>query len=328
VASGLSMSINTLLEVLTACDEDFTAYGYEQIKYIGHGQFASAYLVRRLEDSQQFVAKVIVLDHLNDRNQRLAQQEVEVLKILRHQNVVGYNESFFIGSAAGSRALVIIMEYCDCGDLHEFIRDRVRDGKPEHLDERQIMQWFVQVLVALQHIHSQNVLHRDLKSSNLFLTDSCRTLKIGDFGISRVLEGTQDAAVTVVGTPYYMSPEVCRSEPYRDKSDVWALGCCLYEMCMLKHAFESNSLLGLVYRIVSDHYDPIPEMYSPELNDLICWLLAKSADARPSAREVMAHPYVRSFTTAPLCPSLPKTVIRHGHASQRTYMTESLGISP
>lgn len=112
-------------------------------------------------------------------------------------------------------------------------------------------------------------------------------MKLGDFGISRVLDSTTEAAVTVVGTPYYMSPEVCRSEPYNFKSDVWALGCILYELCMLKHAFESKSLLGLVYKIVSDHYDPVPDFYSISLNELIRRLLTKTADSRPTLQEVL-----------------------------------------
>merc|ERR1719262_1231584 len=141
------------------------------------------------------------------------------------------------------------------------------------------------------------VLHRDLKTSNIFLVEASPTsmVKLGDFGISRVMEGTSDAAMSTVGTPYYMSPEVCRNEPYSWKSDVWSLGCVLYELCMLKHAFESASLLGLVYKIVSDHYDPIPSFYSQELNDLLRQLLSKTADARPSIDELLANPYVKAY---------------------------------
>ena len=143
------------------------------------------------------------------------------------------------------------------------------------------MRWFCQCLSALNYVHKMHILHRDLKSSNIFLKNEDKDALIGDFGISRVLEGTIDAAATVVGTPYYMSPEVCRSEPYNYKSDIWSLGCVLYECCMLKHAFESENLLGLVYKIVSDRYDPIPDMYSQDLSFLISRLLEKSPHTRP-----------------------------------------------
>mmetsp|Transcript_41057 Transcript_41057/g.98533 ORF Transcript_41057/g.98533 Transcript_41057/m.98533 type:complete len:493 (+) Transcript_41057:52-1530(+) len=154
-----------------------------------------------------------------------------------------------------------------------------------------IMSWFVQTLRALDYIHSRKVLHRDLKTSNIFLTKKASIVKIGDFGISRVLEGTMEA-ITVVGTPYYMSPEVCENKPYTFKSDVWALGCVLYELCVLKHAFSASNLLGLVYKIVSDKYDPIPDRYSPELNDIIRKLLTKQAEQRPGIQAILSNPYV------------------------------------
>jgi len=111
------------------------------------------------------------------------------------------------------------------------------------------MNWFVQMCLALEYIHRRKVLHRDIKSSNVFLTSN-NTVKLGDFGISKVLDSTNDIALTVQGTPYYMSPEVCQSKGYSYKSDVWSLGCILYELCTLKHAFHSENLLGLVFKIV------------------------------------------------------------------------------
>ncbi len=101
----------------------------------------------------------------------------------------------------------------------------------------------------MDYIHGRKILHRDIKSQNIFLTTN-HTVKLGDFGISKLLESTNEAAMTVVGTPYYMSPEVCENKPYTFKSDVWALGCVLYELCTLQHAFSASNLLGLVYKIV------------------------------------------------------------------------------
>lgn len=95
------------------------------------------------------------------------------------------------------------------------------------------MHWFVQICLGLNYIHSKRILHRDLKASNIFVTQTY-CLKIGDFGIAKTLEGTLEAALTIVGTPYYMSPELCLSKPYTLKSDIWSLGCLLYEMAALK----------------------------------------------------------------------------------------------
>lgn len=147
--------------------------------------------------------------------------------------------------------------------------------------------------MSLEYIHGRKVLHRDLKSQNIFLTGN-NTVKLGDFGISKVLENTNGAAMTVVGTPYYMSPEVCQNHPYTFKSDVWALGCVLYELCTLKHAFSADNLLGLVYKIVQDKYDPIPSIYSKDLQNLINLLLNKNATERPSVAQILQMPIVRS----------------------------------
>ncbi|CAE7248815.1 NEK1 [Symbiodinium sp. CCMP2456] len=302
---------------------DLSGFGLERLQHIGRGQYASAQLVKETASGQTFVAKCISLAALNEHDQDLAHQEVFLLQTLSHPYIVAYRDSFLI---EGANTLVIVMEYCGGGDVRKAIKDKAKEGG--HFTEEQIMTWFVQLCLALQYIHSEKVLHRDLKTSNIFLTEDGSAIKLGDFGISRVLEGTTEAAVTIVGTPYYMSPEVCRSEPYNWKSDIWALGCVLYECCMLKHAFESSSLLGLVYKIVSDHYDPIPSFYSPELNDLINKLLMKNAESRPSINELFANPYVKAYLakqSAPVAtPSPPsslepagkKTTLRPGGAAK------------
>lgn len=268
---------------------DLTGFGYERLQHVGKGQYASAALVKETTTGETYVAKCISLAALNDHDQELANQEVSLLQTLGHPYIVAYHDSFLI---EGSNTLVIVMEYCNGGDLRKVIKDKAK--AEEHFPEDQIMTWFVQLCMSLQYCHSEKVLHRDLKTSNIFLTEG-GVIKLGDFGISRVLEGTTEAAVTIVGTPYYMSPEVCRSEPYNWKSDIWALGCVLYELCMLKHAFESSSLLGLVYKIVSDHYEPIPSFYSPQLNELIRQLLMKSADQRPTFNQLFSNPYVKGY---------------------------------
>lgn len=277
---------------------DLSGFGLERIQHIGRGQYANAQLVKEKSTGQTYVAKCISLAALNDHDQDLAHQEVFLLQTLSHPYIVAYRDSFLV---EGANTLVIVMEYCDSGDLRKAIKEKAKSG--DHFPEEQVMTWFVQLCLALQYIHSEKVLHRDLKTSNIFLTGGGSEIKLGDFGISRVLEGTTEAAVTIVGTPYYMSPEVCRSEPYNWKSDVWALGCVLYELCMLKHAFESTSLLGLVYKIVSDHYEPIPSLYSSELNDLIHQLLTKSAESRPSINEVFSIPYVKAYLAKQAVPS-------------------------
>ena len=122
--------------------------------------------------------------------------------------------------------------------------------------------------MALLYIHEKKILHRDIKTQNIFLTSN-GTVKLGDFGISKVLENSITSANTVVGTPYYLSPEACENLPYSSKSDIWALGCVLYELCTLKHAFDASNLLSLVYKIVKGDYESIPALYSKDMRQLV-----------------------------------------------------------
>eukprot|EP00425_Heterocapsa_triquetra_P040341 CAMPEP_0195072640 /NCGR_PEP_ID=MMETSP0448-20130528/16180_1 /TAXON_ID=66468 /ORGANISM="Heterocapsa triquestra, Strain CCMP 448" /LENGTH=206 /DNA_ID=CAMNT_0040104657 /DNA_START=25 /DNA_END=642 /DNA_ORIENTATION=+ len=200
-------------------------FNYEDIKVIGRGQYGKAHLVRKLGGESREIAKTIDLTCLSAKERETALQEVSLLRRLDHPNIVEYRDNFFMVDT-----LVIIMQYCEGGDLQTFIKERQK--RKDRILEKKIMSYFVQVLQALQYIHGERILHRDLKTSNLFLMKSMQVVKLGDFGISRVLEGSIEAAITVVGTPYYMSPEVCENKPYTFKSDVWSLGCVLYELCM------------------------------------------------------------------------------------------------
>ncbi|XP_032146056.1 serine/threonine-protein kinase Nek4 isoform X7 [Sapajus apella] len=143
-----------------------------------------------------------------------------------------------------------------------------------------------------QYLHEKHILHRDLKTQNVFLTRT-NIIKVGDLGIARVLENHCDMASTLIGTPYYMSPELFSNKPYNYKSDVWALGCCVYEMATLKHAFNAKDMNSLVYRIIEGKLPPMPRDYSPELAELIRTMLSKRPEERPSVRSILRQPYIK-----------------------------------
>eukprot|EP00002_Diphylleia_rotans_P004997 TRINITY_DN1394_c0_g1_i3.p1 TRINITY_DN1394_c0_g1~~TRINITY_DN1394_c0_g1_i3.p1 ORF type:complete len:469 (-),score=113.49 TRINITY_DN1394_c0_g1_i3:305-1711(-) len=184
----------------------------------------------------------------------------------------------------------MVLQYCDGGDLAQAI------NKAKHADqtfnEEQVVDWICQLVSALSYIHAHHIVHRDLKTSNIFLTKK-NVIKLGDFGISKILDNTTDLAMTMVGTPYYMSPEVCQNQPYNHKSDVWAMGCCIYEVCTLQRAFGADSLMGLVYKIVKEQYPPIPTTYSQQLRDLIGSMMAKNPRDRPSTEQIFQLPFVK-----------------------------------
>ena len=131
------------------------------------------------------------------------------------------------------------------GDLFQVIQS----ANGRHFKEDLILDWFIQIALALKHVHDNNILHRDLKTQNIFVTKQ-NIIKLGDFGIAKVLSTGKEFAKTVIGTPYSLSPEICEDEPYNQKSDIWALGCVLYELTTLKHAFEGQVCPVHIYYFV------------------------------------------------------------------------------
>ena len=139
----------------------------------------------------------------------------------------------------------------------------------------------------MKHVHDRKILHRDIKGQNIFITKT-NILKLGDFGIARVLNKTQDKARTVVGTPYYLSPEIIENKPYSFKSDVWSMGVLLYELCALTPPFTGASLQFLALKIVKGSYSSLPGNYSKDLKGLISEMLQIDSNRRPSVGDILS----------------------------------------
>lgn len=142
-------------------------------------------------------------------------------------------------------------------------------------------------------MHCKTILHRDLKSQNLFLTED-GIIKIGDFGISKKLETMSDLAQTACGTPYFMPPEVCKGEHYGEKADIWAIGCILYELALLKKPYDSETLNGIFDKIIHRPLDPLPQEMFTEVKMLILAMLDKDPNKRPSIWELAKLPCIES----------------------------------
>nr|XP_026696688.1 serine/threonine-protein kinase Nek1-like [Ciona intestinalis] len=259
---------------------------YSKIKKIGEGSFGKAILVKHKESGEQFVVKEIGISKMQPKERNEARKEVLVLSKMRHPNIVQYTESF-----EENGHLYIIMEYCEGGDLYALINKQ--RGIP--FPERQVLSWFVQLCLALKHVHDRKILHRDIKTSNIFLTKS-GAIKLGDFGIARVLNNTMELARTCIGTPYYLSPEICENKPYNNKSDVWALGCVVYETLTLKHAFEAGNMKNLVLKIIRGSYPPVPSRYSYDLRTLVSQLFRRNPRERPSINSILRKPLIAPLT--------------------------------
>ncbi|XP_054857967.1 serine/threonine-protein kinase Nek8 isoform X2 [Eublepharis macularius] len=252
---------------------------YERIRVVGRGAFGIVHLCLRKMDQKLVILKQIPVEQMTKDERLAAQNECQVLKLLNHPHVIEYYENFL-----EDKALMIAMEYAPGGTLAEFIHKRGNSL----LDEETILHFFVQILLALHHVHTKQILHRDLKTQNILLDKHHMIVKIGDFGISKIL-CSKSKAYTVVGTPCYISPELCEGKPYNQKSDIWALGCVLYELASLKRAFEAANLPALVLKIMSGTFAPISDRYSPELRQLILGMLNLDPSKRPQLNEIMTE---------------------------------------
>ncbi|XP_058066393.1 serine/threonine-protein kinase Nek8 [Anopheles bellator] len=253
--------------------------GYRRLRTVGQGSFGVAVLYERLSDDLQVVMKQIALGDLTESERNMAMNEVEVFSKLHHPNIIAY-----YGSSVQNDRLFIEMEYADGGTLAQMMAQRAGG---ESLPERFVLTIFEQLVSAIGYMHSQSILHRDLKTANVFLHGK-GTVKVGDFGISKIMH-TKVHAQTVLGTPYYFSPEMCEGKAYDEKSDIWALGCILGEMCCLKKAFTAANLSELVSKIMSAEYVPLPAEYSQSIRHVLGLMFKIDPGERPSATELLQY---------------------------------------
>uniref|UniRef100_A0A669P9J5 Serine/threonine-protein kinase Nek8 n=1 Tax=Phasianus colchicus TaxID=9054 RepID=A0A669P9J5_PHACC len=301
---------------------------YERIRVVGRGAFGIVHLCLRKADQKLVILKQIPVEQMSKDERLAAQNECQVLKLLSHPNVIEYYENFL-----EDKALMIAMEYAPGGTLAEFIHKRCNSL----LDEDTILHFFVQILLALHHVHTKQILHRDLKTQNILLDKHRMIVKIGDFGISKILS-SKSKAYTVVGTPCYISPELCEGKPYNQKSDIWALGCVLYELTSLKRAFEAANLPALVLKIMSGTFAPISDRYSPDLRQLILSMLNLDPSKRPQLNEIMAQsicirPLLNLYTDVgsvkmrrPEKPLAPVQTVTHSRTGGRVSSARPRGV--
>jgi serine/threonine protein kinase len=266
--------------------------GYQAVRQIGKGGFGQAHLVFHKNQQRYYVAKHVNLAGMTPKQRKEAHNEITMLQRLDHPNIVRYIEYVEEGPH-----LYIIMEYADGGDLFGHLKKVNTTGK--RLTEEQVMALFTQVAMAVKHMHDRRMLHRDIKTQNVFLTKS-HVVKLGDFGISTVLNNTMAMAQTMCGTPCYFSPELCAGKPYNNKSDIWALGVLLYEICTAGDLpFESANMKTLMDAICKKTPKRVPSVYSDSLANLVAAMLNKDPKQRPDINGVLTAPVV-----VKACPSL------------------------
>ncbi|EAZ51608.1 NIMA-related kinase 5 [Cryptosporidium parvum Iowa II] len=261
---------------------DFLHKNYRIIEYVGKGQFGNTYKVENTIDYKIWLAKCIDLSQMDEDDKKRSLQEAEIMKSINHPYVIKCHESFIHDDVY----LVIIMEYCEGGDIGAVIDSCISKGT--YLPEEKILYWCAQLAAGLYYLHNEcRIIHRDIKPSNIFIREN-GDLVIGDFGISRImLSVTMPFTLTSIGTPQYMSPEMCENKPYTYKSDIWSFGCVLYELTCLKPPFSGDSLLSLAWKISFQEIEPLPSCYSSNLFKLIQSLLSRDPILRPDPLEIL-----------------------------------------
>ncbi|KAJ2976342.1 hypothetical protein NUW58_g8111 [Xylaria curta] len=288
---------------------------YEVLEKIGHGSFGVIRKVRRKVDGMIVCRKEISYLKMSQKEREQLHAEFQILSSLRHPNIVGY---FHREHLKQTQDLHLYMEYCGNGDLGRVIRDLVRTDK--YAEEEFVWVVFSQLVTALYRCHygidppevgnnvlvtskakprippgAVTILHRDLKPENVFLGEN-NSVKLGDFGLSKMIQ-SHDFASTYVGTPFYMSPEICAAERYTLKSDIWSLGCVMYELCAREPPFNAKSHFQLVQKIKEGKVATLPRIYSAELMAVIRDCLKVNPDMRPDTATLLNLPVVRLMRT-------------------------------
>jgi serine/threonine protein kinase len=260
---------------------------YERKHAVGRGAYGQVWLVKRVSDGAACVAKVMAIDKMHRY-----EQEVQCLARCDHFNIVRLVDTF--QSTIGP---IIILDFADGGDLSHYVKGHVANHKNQLLAEELVGSIFVQLVLAIHHIHTKRMMHRDIKSANvLMLTNGL--VKVSDFGFSRQFDNTvsQDVADTFLGTPYYLAPELWKRQKYSKKADIWSLGVVLYELLTLKRPFTSSSMRGLMNAIIAGEFEkPSSSQYSEGIREVLAHMLTVDSTKRPSTAEVLNKPIMRKF---------------------------------
>ncbi|ORY67413.1 NIMA-like protein kinase [Pseudomassariella vexata] len=325
---------------------------YEVLEKIGHGSFGIIRKVRRKTDGMVLCRKEISYLKMSQKEREQLHAEFQILSTLRHPNIVGYYHREHLKL---SQDLHLYMEYCGNGDLGRVIRDL--SLKNQYADEAFVWSIFAQLVTALYRCHygvdppevgkdvlglgpiarpkaptgGMTILHRDLKPENVFLGED-NSVKLGDFGLSKMIQ-SHDFASTYVGTPFYMSPEICAAEKYTLKSDIWSLGCIIYELCTREPPFNAKSHFQLVQKIKEGKITRLPNFYSPDLMNAIRDCLSVNPDRRPDTAALLNLPAVRLMRKEKEVVELSKMLRAKedaldkklkGLESERTYMRQEV----
>ena len=261
---------------------------YEQTRLLGRGSFGEVNQVKNKEDHKLFAVKTILCVEERDLVESLL--EVKHLRLNRHPCVIDITDAWITEKPA--KVIHLAMSYCEAGDIAKIIT--ANKSKNSFVLETQVVKWMLQIAFAIEFVHSNNFMHRDLKPCNVLLCEGGQYVKLADFGLTVEIksDGHGIANEGEAGTPLYTAPEIIKGQSYSYPVDCWSYGIMLYELMSLKAPFNGNHTSDLVRAIVSEDVvpAPLPEHYSEELKGVCMALLDRNPISRKTMVELLLHP--------------------------------------
>ncbi|KAJ9512924.1 hypothetical protein QJQ45_029056 [Haematococcus lacustris] len=255
---------------------------------LGRGAYGTVFKGIDTTSGDTVAIKQISLAGISQDNLQGVMGEIELLKTLNHKNIVKY-----VGSFKSRSHLYIILEYMENGALSAMIKPNRCGIFPETL----VAVFIAQVLQGLQYLHDQGVVHRDIKGANILMTTKEGLIKLADFGVAAKLgeleDRRDDLQQHVVGTPYWMAPEVIEMTQVTPASDIWSVGCLIVELRTGSPPYYDLQPMSALFRIVQDEQPPLPDDLTPMLADFLRQCFQKDPRRRPTAAQLLQHPWIQ-----------------------------------
>ena len=260
---------------------------YTFIDKIGEGMYGTVYKAINKQENKIYAVKRLNFQNINEKEKKHIKNEVELIKNLKHPNVISYKDSF----NDKDNYFNIVTIFCEGGDMYSKIQKR----NGEFFNEEMILNWTVQILLGLNYIHKNGIIHRDIKPQNIFIKNE-NLICIGDFGIAKIINNQMltQTMTSIIGTPLYMSPESFNEPNSKNfASDIWSTGCCLYEICNLKHAFGADRWETVFVKVREGKHPPVNKRYSTELRNIIESMLNVNPLNRPTIPQLLKSNFLR-----------------------------------